>query len=642
MKTSKYLGKYDYINYYTKQPAFWFYANNEIQAAIATYLKYDALDVDAEDDDSYSEEKELDAYEFYQEQKDLLKDIDLNDPNIIQGIIIDKQSREFIKKTYSELKVIDFETNQYRAIKQEEIARMTEQALLDNENVLLFQPVFIFNNLITKPDAVIKQGLEISIIETKGTTTAKLHHFLDLYFQYQVVNGIESLRDFYFSMKLCLVDYCLANKNEVPFVITPYINLSKSVSLTKIPKEERSLIKIGQCVSYSNEMHTAPITIDNLCNQDLSELEFRGEISSSYQTKKWVANTTNLLLQTYNEFSSVIKELQLHKQKLLENVTIMVKNIHPHPNDKSPWKTPDLFALLKPLYIKNGYSLFKYSGNVIQQSADVLKTIKVEHDIAPYFKNDDYRHLFVENNSSIIVNTGSAGKLWKQLKSKKVYFDFETINTPIRPIDHCYPFMQIVTQCSIVKDHQDETPVNELKCKNILFDPANIRVDDFKQMVDCLFEGADYSYIVYNASFEKSRLKEIDTFIGEQSYSEKITVIINNLYDLALFFIPTKNLFPIFIKKLGGFYSIKKVLPFLQESYPHIFEQTACKDYATLPVKNGLVCQTETTKRFYQMINDKQWSELAQNLKIYCENDVRAMVAIEYFLHELLDSEARI
>lgn len=116
-------------------------------------------------------------------------------------------------------------------------------------------------------------------------------------------------------------------------------------------------------------------------------------------------------MQTYNEFSSVIKELQLHKQKLLENVTIMVKNIHPHPNDKSPWKTPDLFALLKPLYIKNGYSLFKYSGNVIQQSADVLKTIKVEHDIAPYFKNDDYRHLFVENNSSIIVNTGSAGKL---------------------------------------------------------------------------------------------------------------------------------------------------------------------------------------------------------------------------------------
>ncbi|MDE6289610.1 MAG: hypothetical protein K2L64_02495, partial [Ureaplasma sp.] len=53
MKKSKYISKYDYIAYYTKQKAMWFFTNAEVQAALkAQYNLYSIKhNVDSEDDE---------------------------------------------------------------------------------------------------------------------------------------------------------------------------------------------------------------------------------------------------------------------------------------------------------------------------------------------------------------------------------------------------------------------------------------------------------------------------------------------------------------------------------------------------------------------------------------------------------------
>ncbi|MBQ6970673.1 DUF2779 domain-containing protein [bacterium] len=62
--------------------------------------------------------------------------------------------------------------------------------------------------------------------------------------------------------------------------------------------------------------------------------------------------------------------------------------------------------------------------------------------------------------------------LSRKLKKKKVYFDFETLNSALAAFDGCYPYKQVVVQASIIKDHGD----GKLISKNLICDPKNITI----------------------------------------------------------------------------------------------------------------------------------------------------------------------
>jgi hypothetical protein len=55
-----------------------------------------------------------------------------------------------------------------------------------------------------------------------------------------------------------------------------------------------------------------------------------------------------------------------------------------------------------------------------------------------------------------------------------------------------------------------------------------------------------------------------------------------------------------------------------------------------LEIHNGSEAQMYATKRFFNLISNEEWNVISDNLKKYCENDVRAMVAVEYFVKQLL------
>ncbi len=204
--------------------------------------------------------------------------------------------------------------------------------------------------------------------------------------------------------------------------------------------------------------------------------------------------------------------------------------------------------------------------------------------------------------------------------------------------------MQVVNQVSIITDNNTQ-PIDTLECNNIVIDPKIISINDFKYIIDQILKDVvgdvdEYNFVVYNVSFEKSRLNEMKILINEQEYNEKVDKIVKNLFDLANYFDIRKKEC-IYVWSLKGYYSIKKVLDMIMKEQPHIFNLTGCKNYKQLKIGNGLQAQSASTLRFFDRITTNQWKEKVDDLKIYCENDVRAMIAVEQWIKMMINSQEK-
>ncbi len=692
MKKSKYISKYDYLGYYSKQPAMWFYSNDEIQAAINVELnQYSQLSLDDDDElDDEDEEYEVDAYEYYKaalfdrqdvaadwdqkEYEEYLvkhKEVDQNNILIVQGNILDKWSKEHIRATYSSqgCQIIDYDDQQYRYKNVDSLAEITKQDFEQHDKLIMFQPTFIWQEkgLITKCDALVKLHNDIYIIETKGTSSTKLVHVFDLYYQHKVVE--HSLQEympdntFLYNYRLCIIDYVKAPKFTAPFVITDSCGLGKSPTAT--PANDKSFqtkrnVKLGIRVNEKFD-HTAYFDdIFTWTMDSINEAKEDGLIST--QEYKVRTKVVELLMN----FNDAIRDLKTRKNYLLEvekhKPNVKPEKFVPSFQDKGLIKNTDYWVDLKKLYIAKGYDLFAYSGNLLKIKPEIMSSLKPhmsahdlfmvmkDHDIKYEKQAEEYEASFAAHLPAFKVNQEAWNYHLSLLKDKKVYFDFESINTAVRAVDNSTPFLQAITQCSIIKDHHDGTPISDAPCLNMCCHPKQIDNNWMKSVIDELYEGPDYSYIVYNKNFEKSRLKEMAEFINEPEYTKKVECINDNIVDLAEWYNykgkknstnpKDKNArieCPILVKQLHGFYSIKKVLPLVNLYNPAIYNETKCVSYVDglLTVHNGTECQTQTTKYFYDMETDQTWDEFLASIQCYCENDVRAMIAVEYLAKEI-------
>jgi hypothetical protein len=214
---------------------------------------------------------------------------------------------------------------------------------------------------------------------------------------------------------------------------------------------------------------------------------------------------------------------------------------------------------------------------------------------------DGFQNTLYKNFSQGLYRNDETKQYFNKLKSKKVYFDFESINPATRVVDDTTPYTQVVTQVSVIKD--DGQGIGD--SNNIVLDPQSINTNDFKKIIDAIYSGDQYSYIVYNKSFECTRLNEMAAYINESSYADKVKTINTNIYDLADFFDPRKNL--ITILELHGNYSIKVVLPIVEKYALDIFQTTGCKNYHSLEsIQNGGEALNQTSRRFFNLISDEQ------------------------------------
>lgn len=672
MKKTKYINKYDYINYYTKPDYLWFLSNNEINALLETAqktLKIEKINIDEDDDedinDFNNDDNEFDSYEYFKELKEEMGDIDENNAKILEGKIIDEKTKQFIIENYNDGQfiIIDFDDKKYTNTNNEQKNQLTLELIKNNKKIIMFQPTFIDDNKITRPDCLIVDNEYCHLIETKGTSTCKIIHFLDLFFQKQVLEKQSIFKHYDFKYSLCLVKYEKLNKKEISFVITDYINYQKNLSFTKFDPSKETfqdymLYKANKKIGIDldkNSYEDYSLRIDDVVNNNLSSLINKSENAKFIISKNSAKQAIEKINLVFNEFDFVVEKLgealkkaqmEWNKSNFKEIITKTINNIFPNKRDKNSFKDLDILPILKQIYVAKNLDHFLFSGNVTCQTENDYKQLIENLEttnftyLNPIFKQpknnpEFYINLFNKTQKNIIVNEKSLNDFLTRIKPIQVYFDFETINTAIRAVDNSYPFTQVVTQCSILKIGKLESD-----CINLIIDPLTIDTKWYKTIVDNLYVGDEdkynASYIVYNKTFEKKRLEEISVYLDNE-YKRKIESIINNLVDLAdLFRLSTKNITPIFLKDLHGFYSIKKVLPLIEKFYKQAFEKAKCIDYKTLEIGNGKICQDQTTIRFFEKLSDDQWLLLSKKLQQYCENDVRAMYAIYLYAQNLL------
>ncbi|WP_052664057.1 DUF2779 domain-containing protein [Mycoplasmoides alvi] len=686
-----YIRKLDFLNYFDRPSLFWRLNNEEIESIFQSYSKHydDNFIFEYEQDmDEFIEFDPLDVYENYK----IIKLTDESNPRFIEGKIISNKFSNFLinysKKTLNIFNVIDFDILYPNDIFDLETkAKEILKTILNTKVPTIFlHPIFIFNSAVACPVAITyinEKHYEINFV--KGSTGTNRSDVLSLYFQIEITKkNLSNLKN----ASLFLIAKERKPKGSVSFTIVDSIQLTKANKYHKIDLnnndnngfKEKSKYKC-QSIQISDLIKGNSLQdFEILQKKDINEKNKYVIFLKKY--KNVIDNFWNIITeiklnkpskQLYVPFSSKFDSywLKFNYQREVRKVWGLENELFSYSGKlvtfskafgfvnklkKNTNISLEFFLNCKfyPTLI-NFYSIFLDEYNKMDltsflnlNSWDEEKIKQLFFTIKNKMFNDDkyelgtwktqeiiwYRLIkFPVNNMNNIIYFTDLNKDFEPLKKKKIYFDFETINPIIRAVDNSFPYAQIITQCSIIKDNGKN---EELNCLNLIIDPKNITVDFFKKIIDSLYvnNANEYSFVVYNASFESSRLNELKEYIKDPIYDKKIDAINANLYDLAKWFnVNTKDWY-IWIKNLLGFYSIKNILTLLPQSF---LDESKTVSYKSLNVQRGDKAQAITSLRFFNALNDDKWEEISNDLCKYCENDVRAMIAVEKFGLKLLE-----
>ena len=253
------------------------------------------------------------------------------------------------------------------------------------------------------------------------------------------------------------------------------------------------------------------------------------------------------------------------------------------------------------------YELLNRSNNIIQKKA--IETNK------PYYNKEKIR----------------AGI--KLLKYPIYHLDFESFNAPLPRFKGESPYSQSLFQYSI---HIERSPGKCNKEQDNYYylagDHSDCRLSLLKSLLYVIKPDGG-SVLVYNVSFERSRLKELQRFFPE--YFNELEDIINRLFDLQHlvegnsklylelgFNQKEASLYNFYHKDLGGSYSIKKVLP--------LFSNLS---YEALDVKDGI--EAMVTYNSFPNLGKEEFNKEYQALIEYCKQDTWAMFEILSKLREI-------
>ncbi|PAF55469.1 UU173 family protein [Mycoplasmopsis agassizii] len=297
-----------------------------------------------------------------------------------------------------------------------------------------------------------------------------------------------------------------------------------------------------------------------------------------------------------------------------------------------------------------------------------------DHELV--IKNLLNEHSLIQEKEVIPNNykTDFLNLMYSYLKKDQVlvWFDFESINLPETAFKGYTPYSQVPFQVSIVRTINGEYLKGEWDSEDIVFDPENLDIELFANMVrrissfkDFASKDKDYKYITYNKSFENGVLKKLKSVFKYHNHpdyedlAKRIDYITftnkddksnDNLLDLADFFFyrsnkedsakknySINNTAIVFLGYLKGKYSIKLLEKFISSKHSDKSFSKLITPYKELEIKNGLLAMTEGVKKYLGLTHQQIWDQqLVPNLKKYCHNDVMSMVMVLEYLIYLL------
>ena len=219
------------------------------------------------------------------------------------------------------------------------------------------------------------------------------------------------------------------------------------------------------------------------------------------------------------------------------------------------------------------------------------------------------------------VNKKEIKEFLDKLKYPQFYLDFESVQSPIPIYQKTNSYQQVVTQYSL---HIIEKEGGEIQHKEFLAYPdSNVVKDVATQLIKDIPKEKGGSVIVYNKSFENTRMKEMIEMYPE--FTDGLQSIIDRVQDLDE---PFKQ-HSYYEKALNGSHSIKSVLPTLCPNDPSL-------DYHALEgVQNGNEAKNEFLKMRFM---DKEELEKSRaGLLKYCCLDTLAEVKVVERLKEIVN-----
>lgn len=248
-------------------------------------------------------------------------------------------------------------------------------------------------------------------------------------------------------------------------------------------------------------------------------------------------------------------------------------------------------------------------------------------------KNIIQKNVVMTNNPYVNYEKIKAGI--SNIEFPIYHLDFETFPCPLPRFrdEKCYS--QSVFQFSI---HIEKEPNNCDKDKDHYEFLAKSHNDEREELIKKMCEYIDLSnggtVLVYNESFEKTRLKELAEVFPE--YKEKLLKIRNHMFDLMYivktnssfykelgFSLEEAKTFNYYHKDMSGSFSIKKILP--------LFTSLSYND---LIISNGIQALVSYAK--YPSLSEMEHKILMENLIAYCKQDTWAMVEILQGLKKLV------
>ncbi|MGL5357586.1 MAG: UU173 family protein [Metamycoplasmataceae bacterium] len=349
------------------------------------------------------------------------------------------------------------------------------------------------------------------------------------------------------------------------------------------------------------------------------------------------------------EKETIIEKIRsgiINKEIVLKSFETYLKNIKDSKNiplsknlnddNTSFGRNPQFKELLKKFYPQ----LPDLSG----------KLINVKNLLTVYENENDFNNLMKENvvtkyilEKKNFINNEVINEVIEKIKNNKVvWYDFEGFSLPFPIMLNTKPYQQLINQVSVIKT-DNEKMINE--CENIVIDPKGISIEDFYKIIDAIYDPEASFYVVYNKSYEHSKLKDMKHVLIKtlgftekvNEYIEKIDFITNEEMTIDLLdnfnVSSAKNSPPIFLWELYGFSSIKKVEKFITQNKYQL--EVLIAPYSSLEVQNGLMAMETAINRYLDVIGDEEWKTIQEDLKIYCENDVKAMLMVYFFIKEV-------
>jgi hypothetical protein len=276
-----------------------------------------------------------------------------------------------------------------------------------------------------------------------------------------------------------------------------------------------------------------------------------------------------------------------------------------------------------------GHHGFKDSDNNKYERFDLINERKVKATDIPYEwlnrKNNVIQRDVIESNQPYVHPQKIRAGI-ELLRYPIYHLDFETFPCPLPRFKGEKPYSQSLFQYSIHIEH--EPGICDKDSDNYSY-VATEHIDLRKDLVENMLKVIEQdggSIMVYNKSFEQTRLKEMAEIYPE--YKSRLFDMIDRLFDLMHLLKGNKKVYAslgfegedletvnYYHNDLNGSYSIKKVLP--------VFSDLT---YQGMGIANGT--DALVTYARLPMMDKKTFETSYQDLLEYCKQDTWAMVKI--------------